>query len=634
MERRLSIIIFGMAFALSLSLILAISPAEMKYKEAPMLAEMVKAGKLPPVEERLPKEPLVLKPLEEIGQYGGTWRRAWLGPSDSPGPDRITYDPILRFDREGKDVIPGASKGWEFTEGGKVLTLYLREGMRWSDGAPFTADDVIFWYEDIILNDELTPSKPSWFKVGGELGKVEKVDDYTIRLSFSQPYGILLEILAWNGYIFAPKHYLKEFHPRYVPKGELEKLAKKSGYEFWHQLFTAKNNWIQNPDLPTIRAWKPINPPTEPQWTMERNPYYWKVDTEGNQLPYIDRVVHNLVENAEVINLKAMAGELDFQLRHLLVSNYTVFMENREKGDYRVLAWKSGFGADIALYPNLDYTGDPVLRDLINDRRFRIALSVAINREEINELVFLGLGEPRAATVPPQSPGYKEEFARMHAEYDPNKANKLLDEMGLAKRDAEGFRLRPDGKTLTLTIEVVPVFGPWVDVCELVKEHWEAVGIKTAVKTEERSLFYTRTHAGEQQVQAWSHGQVFRPLLNPFRLIPYSMDTPFAPLTGLWYQTRGKSGVEPKGDLRKAIDLYERAKLTVDEGERNRLTEEMIRLSVENVWAIGTVGLNPGVMSFGVAKNNFRNVPEVTISDTLLSSPGNTDPAQYFFKRR
>ncbi|MGQ9632385.1 MAG: ABC transporter substrate-binding protein [bacterium] len=610
------------------------SPAQMKYKEAPMLAELVRAGKLPPVEERLPREPLVVPPVEEIGQYGGTWRRAWLGPSDSPGPSRITYDPILRWDRGGKTVIPGVAKGWEFSEGGRTLTLFLREGMKWSDGAPFTADDILFWYEDIIMNKEITPSKPSWLRVGGELGKVEKVDDYTIRLRFAQPYGILLEVLAWSGDIHAPKHYLKAFHPKYTPEGELQKLAKERGFEFWYQLFQNRNDWIANPDLPTLRAWKPTTPGTAPRFIMERNPYYWKVDTAGNQLPYIDRVVHDLVENTEVINFKAMAGELDMQLRHLMIGNYTVLMENREKGNYRVLKWKAALGADAVLTPNLNHK-DPVLHEIINDRRFRIALSIAINREEINELVYLGLGEPRAATVVPDSPAYKEEFARMYAEYDPDRANKLLDEMGLTGRDSEGFRLRPDGKTLALTIEVVPVFGPWVDVSELVKEYWEAIGVKTAVKVEERSLFYARVQGAEHDVAVWSLDWALHPLVSPVRFIPYNAaGSRFAPLCGLWYESGGKSGVEPWGDLKRVVDLYERAKVTIDEMEKIRLAQEILRINAENVWSIGTVGLIPSTMALGVAKNNFRNVPEVAISDVILMSPGNTDPPQYFFKQK
>ncbi len=608
-----------------------------KFHEAPMLRVKVAAGELPPVEERLPEEPLVLIPVEEIGQYGGTWHRAWTGPSDAPGPGRITVDNILRHDPDGKKVLPNIARAWKLSDEGRTLTLYLRKGMKWSDGVPFTADDIIFWYKDIILNDELTPAKPSWMIVGGKLGEVEKIDDYTVRLHFVQPYGVLLDSLAiygGQGGFFAPRHYLKQFHPNYTSEERLEKMVKEEGFNYWYQLFMAKNDWIQNPDLPTLRAWKPINEPTATHWIMERNPYYWKVDTAGNQLPYLDRVTHVLAEDPEVINLKAMAGELDFQLRHLMLNNYPMFMEASEKGNYRVVTWESGFGSDVAFSPNLTYKGDPVLRDIIRDRRFRIALSLAINREEINELCYLGLGEIRAATVPPQNPAYREEFGKKYIEYNPERANALLDEMGLRWDKDHKYRLRPDGKTLSLTIEVVAgIFGPWVDASELVKEYWEEIGIKTAVKTEERALWYQRLYAGEIQVAVWSFGQVLFPIIRGLRLIPFARECPFAPLIGEWYVSRGKSGVEPWGDLKKVLDLWEKAKLTVDREKRIQLTQEILRINAENVWNIGILRA-PATMCMGVLKNNFRNVPEVALSDTNLNSPGNANPPQFFFKQK
>ncbi len=605
-----------------------------RFHEAPMLRVKVAAGELPPVEERLPEEPLVIMPVEEIGQYGGTWHRAWKGPSDGAAVTRICYDQILRWDRTGRKVLPNIARAWKFSDEGRTLTLYLRKGMKWSDGVPFTANDIIFWYKDIILNDELTPAKPSWMIVGEKLGKVEKVDDYTVRLSFVQPYGILLQMLAYNGYIFAPKHYLKDFHPSYTPMDKLEEMTKKAGFQFWYQLFGIKNDYVQNPDRPTVRAWKPITPATATHYIMQRNPYYWKIDPEGNQLPYIDRIDYALAEEPEIINFKAMSGEIDCQFRHLILTNYPIFMSSREKGNYRVLLWKPALGADAVLTPNLNCK-DPVLHDIINDRRFRIALSVAINRDEINELCYLGLGEPRAATVVPECPAYEEKYAELYAEYDPKKADSLLDEMGLRWDKDHKYRLRPDGKVLSLTIEVVPgIFGPWVDVAQLVKEYWEKIGIKTAVKTEERSLFYQRVQAGDFDVAVWSMDWVLHPLVNPVRLIPYYPGgSRFAPLCAQWYQTKGKGGVKPWGDLMKVIELYEKARLTMDEEERIRLTREIVRIHAENCWSIGTVGRTPSTMGLGVVKNNFRNVPEVAVSDCVLSSPGNTDPPQYFFKK-
>ncbi len=610
-----------------------------EFSEAPALRIKVAAGELPPVEKRLPEEPLVIVPVEEIGQYGGVWNRAWKGPSDSSGPNRITADSILRYDPDGKKVLPNIAKGWEFSEGGRVLTLYLRKGMKWSDGHLFTADDILFWYKDILLNDELSPAKPAWMVAGGELGKVEKVDDYTVRLRFVPPYPVVLGTLAIyygrQGGFFAPKHYMEQFHPDYISTEKLEELTKKEGYSFWYQLFAAKNDWIQNPELPTLRAWKPINEPTASHWIMERNPYYWKVDTAGNQLPYVDQISHVLVESGEMINFKALTGELDFQLRHLILSNYPMFMKEREKNNYRAMLWDSGNASDVAFAVNLN-TKDSVLHDIVNDRRLRIALSIAINREEINEICYLGLGEIRAMTVPSRSAYYKEEYAKAYIEYDPAKANSLLDEMGLKWDKDDIYRLRPDGKVLSLTIDVVPgVFGPWVDVSVLVKEYWEKVGIKTAVKTVERALWYERLYANEQEVSVWSRGSALLPAIAGKIYVPVTKTGAMGsvPLVGLWYETGGKSGMEPWGDWKKALEAWEAARVTVDEKKRIQLIQEVLRLNAENVWSIGILNA-PSTMAVGVAKNNFRNVPELALSDTYMETPGNTNPPQYFFKQK
>lgn len=625
------------ALILALALIVAVTPfsfaAAKKYSEAPMLTELVKKGKLPSVERRLPEDPAVVNPVEEIGQYGGTWRRGWFGPSDASGPARITYDPILRWDITGTKIEPNVAKGWTLSKDARSLTLYLRKGMRWSDGEPFTVDDIMFWYEDVVLNDELTPVKPSWMRVGGILGKVEKLDNYTVRFTFASPHGLILQYLA-TAEIFLPKHYLKNFHPKYVQAARLEKLTKEAGYQSWYQLFQAKNDWISNPERPTHRAWKVINHPSSTQWIMERNPYYWKIDPAGNQLPYIDRVVHTLMENIEVLNMKALAGELDMQFRHISIDNYPLLMDNRDKGNYRVLVWDTGDGSNHMLMFNQNYHEDEAIGNLLRNRDFRRALSLAINRGEINEICYLGLGQPRQMTVVSTCPTFKEEFARAYADYDPQKANEILDKLGL-KRGKDGFRLLPDGRPLALTISVVPAFGPWVHATELVQGYWEKVGIKVAVQVEERALHYTRMAAGAHQISVWNMDGAFYPqfLTYPYWLVPYANVSRIAPLTGVWYQTGGKAGEAPTGDLKKVIELYDRVIRTPDSRERLRLAEEIVRLNSENLWSIGTVGLAPATMGIGVVKNNFRNVPQKALSDVTLYSPGNTHPEQYFFKR-
>jgi len=608
-----------------------------RFHEAPMLRVKVAAGELPPVEERLPEEPLVLIPVEEIGQYGGTWHRAWMGRADAAGPSRITTERLIRFSRDMKRILPNIAKSWEISEGGKVFTFHLRKEMKWSDGVPFTADDFLFWYEDIILNDELTPAKPVWLKTGGELGKVEKVDDYTIRFRFTKPHGLFLKYLAGpqgHGIAYYPKHYLKQFHPRYTPVEKLEEMAKKEGFKFWYQLFQAKNDRWMNPDLPVVTPWKTRTPATEDPFVLERNPYFWKVDPEGNQLPYIDRISHRLVENPDMINFKAMTGEIDMQFRHILYTNYPLLMNGREKGNYRVFKYTDDFETNMAIGINLN-NKDPVLRKIVQDKRFRIAMSLAMNREEINELCYLGLcKEPRQVAPLPESPYYTkwaEKLAYEYLEYNPQKANELLDEMGLKWDKDHKYRLRPDGKVLALTIEFTPAFGPWADALELIKEYWEAVGVKTAVKSEERSLFYTRKNAADHDVAVWTGAAGMQTVLGPRWYLPYSNESLHAVLYALWYNTGGKSGVEPKGDLRKTLELYDRIKATTDEGEQIQLWDEIMRLNAENLWVLGTLSSPPLI---GVVKNNFRNIAEHGIYTWIGHSPGSLDPEQFFIKQK
>ncbi|NMB44925.1 MAG: ABC transporter substrate-binding protein [Firmicutes bacterium] len=631
MRKKLALLMVMSGVILS---ILILAGMVFAYNDAPMLSELVKQGQLLPVEERLPHEPLVVEPVEEIGQFGGTWRRIWLGPSDSAGPDRITTERLIFWSMDCKDLVPNIAKSWDVSPDNRIFTFHLRPGMKWSDGQPYTADDIVFWYEDIILNDELTPVKPAWLTIGGKLGKVEKVDTYTIRFVFDAPYGIFLKYLAGppgHGSCYYPKHYLKQFHASYVGEEELSKLAEEKGFHFWYQLFQDRHDRFKNVDLPVISAWKCTVPSTSPRMVLERNPYYWKVDTEGNQLPYVDRIAHDMVENMEVLNLKAVAGEIDMQFRHILYENYSLFMENREKGNYRVLMYKDDFETNMAIGLNLNHK-DPIMKELFHDDRFRKALSLAINREEINEFCYLGMCGESSQVVPlPESDYYSEELAKAYVEYDPKTANQLLDEMGLTERDRDNFRLRPDGKPLNITIEMTPAFGPWVDACQMIADHyWRAIGIRTAVKSEERSLFYTRKEALEHDVGIWTGSVGMQPLLDPRWYMPWSNESIHAIGYAQWFNSGGKVGEKPTGDLLKTIEIYEEIKKTSDDERQKELFQEMLKLNAKNLWVIGTLTSPPLI---GIVKEDFRNIPETGLFSWIAHSPKNLNPEQFFFKR-
>ncbi|MGI6208234.1 MAG: ABC transporter substrate-binding protein [Anaerolineae bacterium] len=604
-----------------------------KFGEAPGLAEMVKAGSLPPVEERLPAEPMVIPVTEEIGQYGGTWHRCAVGPGDAGIINsRLSYENLVRWNEDGSDVVPNVARAFEINDDATEFTFYLREGMKWSDGAPFTADDFVFWYEDILLNEELTPTVPRWMRDPlGELVVLEKVDDYTIRFVSPNPYGLFIQILAGpsgGGLTDYPRHYLEQFHPKYADADELAQAVKDASFENWTQLFGQKRNW-QNPEQPHIWAWQPTRVPPDIPVLCERNPYYWKVDPEGNQLPYIDAVHFDIVENADLLNLKAVAGEIDMQFRHLLWTNYPLFIENAEAGDYRVMRWTLAEGSNVLLLLNHNHQ-DPVLRELIENRDFRIALSLGINRSEINELAFQGFGEPRQAALIPQSPYFKPEHATFYADFDPDQANQILDDIGLAAKDGEGFRLRPDGTNLSFVLEYAPVFGPWRDTVQMITDMWTSIGIRAIPKEEDRTLFDQRGTANERDIGIWTMDRCLTPLVEPLWWGPLlSSAYNWASEYAAWYNSGGKEGQEPPDDIRHQMDLYDRIKGARPD-ELPALAQEFFDNFSERLWVIGTVGVLPHV---GVVKNNFRNVPEDAVSDWLQLTPGNTNVEQYFIRQ-
>jgi len=597
-----------------------------KFNEAPQLRELVKQGKLPPVEERLSSSPAIVQPIEKVGEYGGTWRR--YTPLAAYGINfLISYEPLVRIC--GPDLTkiePNIAERWNLSKDTKTLTLYLRKGIRWSDGESFTADDIIFWYEDILLNKELTPTIPTWLIVGGEVAKIKKIDNYTIEMNFSQPYPLILYELAAAKYPYAPKHYLKQFHPKYTPKEKLDAMVKEAGLQFWYQLFAQKNDATVNTELPVIWAWR-VTIPWGPDGTKaERNPYYWKIDPEGNQLPYIDTIRAYYVSDWNIGFLKIMAGEGEMQGVGFRLEDYDLYMSNREKGGYKVVKWPGLYPGEPTIMFN-QTAKDPVIRKIFRDVRFRQAMSLAINRVEINELLYFGLCEPLQPTIVPPSPLYKEEFAKVYAEYNPKAAEELLDKIGL-RRGADGWRIRPDGKRLELTIETRQPLQ-WIDVADMVSKYWNAVGVKTAVKVEENSLWTTRVNANEHEVV--TQGFSTNPLLIGASAFNMTGWTAWAGEWARWYQSGGKAGEKPEGDALKVIELWEKYKVTVNPISRDNIGREIFRLHAKNLWIIGAGGRKlPYIF---LVKNNFHNWPEDWVQDLSFGSQGRAHPEQCFIEQ-
>ena len=589
------------------------------FREAPMLGRRVAAGKLPSVQDRLPEDPLVIVPPEQNGPYGGTWTRFATGPQDIGVVEaRFAYDGLVRWDAMAQDILPNLAVRWEMADGGRTYTFWLRKGVRWSDGHPCTVDDIMFWYEDVLNDAELTPVVPREFKRGGEVMRVEKVDDFTVRFRFVRPNGLFLKGLATGrGYemVRDPAHYMKQFHPRYVPKAQLVAMANELGFDLWTQLYLDKRDW-RNPEMPRLWPWVMVQPPPARPAIFERNPYYWKVDPEGNQLPYIDRMTFEIFD-LETINLKAINGEMGMQSRHLAIGNYPLFMEGRRKGRYRVLHWVDGSGGTNILALNLNHK-DPVTKAIFGDHRFRKALSVALKRDELNEADFFGTGKPRQVCPPPSSPYYSAAYEKAYIEYDPERANRMLDEMGLAERDQRGIRLRPDGEPIKLYIETNSINNR---ILELVASYWKAVGVDAEVKEEARQLFYERKRGVLHDVGVWGGSDEQMPVLDPRWLIPFSDESIHAIDYARWFRTDGKRGETPPPDLRRCIELYRQIEETPDEAEQIRLFSEIIDLNRKNLWVIGTIGALP---TFVLVSDAFRNVPEVAMTGWSFRTPGNT----------
>lgn len=620
------------------------------FQEAPQLAELVQAGELPPVQERIGQDPLVIKPVHEVGRYGGVWRRGFTGPGDTvngfraaSGPDRPLY-----FDYTGQNVVPNIAKAWEVSDDGRQITLHLRRGMRWSDGEPFTADDWVFWYEDMYGNDELMPTKPQVFTINGQPGQVIKEDDFTILFQFPDPYYFFPSVLAgWNdiggGHAseggggdgsFAPAHYLKQFHPKYASEDALNQAIAEAEAESWVDVFLQRNTWVLNPELPVITPWKTTSPINTPTFSLERNPYSIWVDTDGNQLPYIDEVVMTLAENLEVLNLRAIAGDYDFQARHIDLSKVPVILENSEQGNYELHLDPGDYGTDCAIHFNLTYEQDPEIAKWFSTTDFRRALSLGVDRDQLNELFWLGIGTP-GSPVPGDTNKYfpGAEFRTLWHTYDLERANQMLDELGLTEKDSEGFRQRTDGQG-RLSLEIVTkaaTFLNWTAISEAISLQWQGIGIELRIREVDSSLAYQMILANEHQLHAWVCDGGEHLFLYPDQSVPISAGSPNGPLYGLWFASGGTEGKEPPPRL---LELYEkfRAAYGVPEEERIELAKDIWEIIVDEVTMIGTVGLSPAAMGVRIVKTSMGNVPARQYNSPDVLNPAISRPASFYYK--
>jgi len=615
----------GAPILLVVAIAAGIDARALTYGEAPGLREQVRAGNLPPVGERLPKAPLVLEPTERVGSYGGTWRRLGVNQNDSLLGSRIGYESLVRWDRTGRRVAPGIARSWEMHDGARRYVFHLRPGMKWSDGAPFTSEDLLFWFEDVVGNKDLSPVFPSYWCPGGGAFTVAASGSHAVEFRFDVPNGIFLELMAFRGIgMYYPKHYLKQFHVHYRPKAELEVLAKDEGLDLWHQLFLQKANIHDNLECPTIRAWVLTVGPPSTRLIVERNPYYWKVDSAGNQLPYIDRIATTIMQNKEVLNLKAIIGEMDMQARYIDSSKYTLFMKNRRKGKYRVLADSSP--SSTVIYLN-QYSKDPAMRALLCDVRFRRALSIAINREELIELIYSGLAEPANGVSSEFDPYYLPEFAGRHTQYDPLEAGRLLDAVGMTK-NRRGHRRMPDGSRFRQILHYYPAeTGTGVELWQLVGEYWREVGLEFVVKSDARTLSVMQVRNGNSDFWAYAIAGMHW-ITDAGWYVPSRDGAYFAPLYGRWVVRNGKSGVKPTDEFMRMLGWYQDLARTDAPQRRLELGRKILRQWVDQCYMIGIVRRK----EITLVGNRLRNFPEAMIQDYRLLAPGYLCPEQFFLK--
>jgi len=584
------------------------------YFDAPMLAPLVESGRLPQVAGRLPKPPLVvnLKSRDrEVGQYGGDLRSLLSRVRDLRLVTVYTYTRLVGYD-EKLDLQPDLLESF-VSEDDRIFTLTLREAHRWSDGAPFTAEDFRFYFEDIANNTEISPAGPeNIFLVEGKLASFEVLDAHRVRYGWDKPNPLFLPALAHARpvFIYAPAHYLKEFHARYALGNRLAGLAAEAKLRSWAALFTRVNDpyYNSNPDMPTLNSWKVITTAPANWFVFERNPYFHRIDPEGQQLPYVDRLIFDLA-NAMLFAPKASAGDVDLQARGLAMSDAPILKFGEAKHRYRTLLWPIARGSSYALYPNLTNV-NPVWRRLNRDQRYRAALSLAIDRRTINNAMMFGLGLEGNNTVMPESPLYDDANRTMYATYNPGLANTLLDSVGLSRRNRAGVRLLPDRRLLEIVVEVAGDSRDTIEVLELITEFWRDVGVKLFIKPQEPGVLRHRSLAGQTIMVAGPglDNAIPTVAMPPSEIAPVLGQNYSWPMWGEYEETRGKRGkAVDLPEAKQLLDLYRQWLATGDDAKQAPIWKEMLAINAKNVFSIGTVTreLQPIVVS-----TRLRNVPE------------------------
>lgn len=612
------------------------------FQEAPMLADEVKAGKLPPVDQRLPEKPDVVTPLTSVGSYGGTLRGMLGGSNDHNSILRnVGPQGLVRWNPDFTEVVPNVAESWEVNADSTEFTFHLRKGMKWSDGAPFNADDVMFFADDLLQSTDFYPSAPGNYVVNGQRMTAEKIDDETVKFKFAAPFGLFLQMLATplaQEPVLWAKHYCEQFVPKYNP--DVQKLVEATpGVQDWPSLFKLKCGEVEsptrwgNPDRPTLDPWvvtKEAYTAGATRVVMARNPFFWQVDTAGNQLPYVDTMTMGVVGDNQALLLEATAGHIDMQRRKLDALAYKpVLAENAEKGGYKFFTLDNSSSNTMAIHFNLT-DKDPVMRALLNDRNVRIALSLGIDRAEIIDIVYQGTGEPWQIGPKQTSPLYNDQLAHQYTQYDPDQANKLLDAAGLDKRDADGFRLMSDGRRFTFNVNYTGIEQPdWGDALEIVKEQWKKIGVELNATSVERSIYYSRGEANDYDFMVWGSPGGLDSYFDPRDYFPIHPQGSWQAIPwAKWYLSGGKEGEEPDASNKERLALFDQFKQTADPAKQKEIFGKILQIAADQFEVVGISSAPP---LYGIVKTKLVNVPEVMPASWMYPDPAPTLPQTYYW---
>ena len=599
-------------------------------EEAPILSELVAQGKFPPVAERVGPEPFVLEGVEGLGNYGGSWIMA-VGSAREVGNVmgiRLSAPSLFRWSPLGKPVVPHLAKSYETRDNHREFIIHLRRGMRWSDGHPFTADDILYWWNHEATDPAIWSQPPSIMMFRAKPGRIEKIDDFSVRIAFESPHPLFPQHLASgraNELIDTPAHYLRRYHPTIGDQELIAMTMRALGQPSPHSLYMFLKNW-DNPEHPRLWPWIYRAYKSNPPWNFVRNPYYCAVDEKGRQLPYLDRILLN-EHSAKMINLAASNGEYTLQYKWMAFDHYELLMAGRERNDYEVYNWSWGHGASLCLQPNLNRlvkAGEPATRmksELLQKKGFRQALSLAINRQAIIDSEFTGVTKPAQMAPEPGSPYFESTLYHAFTEYDPERANRLLDGLGLTQRDREGYRTLPDGSRLTLFLVASITTRP--EKLQAVVEDWGRVGLRVILQALANRLRRIRIESRDFDIVRGGAVNQILPLLDAGFYVPCdSWRTKYAIGYANWCMrggfygndranTEGAIPIPEDHPLYRALEVYDEAITTPNEAQRIAIFREALTIAVENLWSIDVCTSVPHSI---VVKNGFRNVPKQLLS--------------------